>query len=529
MPLEESSMTAAEDEFRRELVRGAELCGGRYTIEHRISCGGFSAVYSARTRNGRDVALKILDARHSARAIPIKRMENEMRIGVALSSIPGVVRPLDHGVVPELSDRPFIAFELVQGRGLDVLLDTKALLPLRACEIASRIASTLVQLHGRGVIHRDIKPSNVLVDDAHGLDVRVIDFGFAFSAGLGPLPDTSGLTGTFEVTGTVHYMAPEHCMAAPPTPGFDIYGLACTLWELVIGHGPYLGHDPEEVLRRKRDRSFPTPSIFEQSADLDDELAQLIDDGMRRDPSERIATAEEFRCRLDMIIERLRGCRGGTHPTMAATIAMAPRRRWRTSVLLGCAVLVTGTGVASMRATSTATRVDTVANSTVVATPILRAVASPRASSSELRVGFPPTLLGRVDTPHALPSPAHPATVDPAPDAPSSPPSRIKTNPTESRAKVAPKGPARPEDPGPSCADVRDDLRRAQQRSEWNYVLKVSETRSTCWSGVDRALLRIHALRSLGRYRACVAEGQSFSQTEVQRSVSSCRARLKEP
>lgn len=523
-------MTLVDEAFRTELARGDKVCRGRYTIDHRISCGGTSAVYAARTPDGQDVALKILDARHVAKSTPAQRMENEMRIGAALFDLPSVVRPLDHGIIPELQDRPFIAFELVRGTTLDALINAKALPQRKACEIARSLADTLVQLHSRGVIHRDIKPSNIFVDEQHGLCVRLIDFGFAFSSGVGPLPNTSELTQTFEITGTVHYMAPEHCMAAPPAPSFDIYGLACTLWEMVVGYGPYLGHDPEEVLRRKRDRSCPTPSISAclSASKLDPEIAELIDLGMRRDPRERIASAEEFRRRLDAILERLGGVRGRTLPAMTTSTG-APRRRWWPHLLLACLMLGASSAAAHLLVRE---------NEVEEVRPTHANVLPP--SLPELHVGFatdleaspsPPQASDRVDSP---PPPVHAAAVEAAPPlarAPTpeaSPRHAPRSSPVRATAPAVQSPSSEQRTPSP-CAETRAALRGAQRKAEWGRILSLTEAHPSCWPNIDRALLRIPALRSLGRFRACVAEGEPFLQTEVQRAVSSCRARLKEP
>ena len=37
-------------------------------------------------------------------------------------------------------------------------------------------------LHSNGIAHRDLKPENILIDKNN--DIKIIDFGFATSAGL---------------------------------------------------------------------------------------------------------------------------------------------------------------------------------------------------------------------------------------------------------------------------------------------------------------------------------------------------------
>lgn len=295
-----------------ELEAGTMLCGGRYRIERRVAGGGAATVYAATLLpNGSVVALKILNESCVHKRQFASRMRNEMQLGAGLQTVPNMVRPLDHGELPELDRRPYIAFELQAGHDLGSL--PKPLHPLLACKIARSLADTLAHLHARGVVHRDVKPSNVLVDLDHGLRVRLIDLGYASSIGCGMLPDTRGLTAEIEVTGTLEYMAPEHVLGHPAAPSFDVYGLASTLWEMVLGTNPQSGRRQAEITRMLCDAKAPSLSAAGHplALGIDAELVALIDRGLKKDVGERVASAAAFREALDGIVTRLEAARDG--------------------------------------------------------------------------------------------------------------------------------------------------------------------------------------------------------------------------
>jgi serine/threonine protein kinase len=64
------------------------------------------------------------------------------------------------------------------------------------------------------VIHRDVKPENMLVGRRH--DVLLSDFGIALMA------QSTSSQSKQEVTGTIHYMAPEQ-IRGKPRPASDQY------------------------------------------------------------------------------------------------------------------------------------------------------------------------------------------------------------------------------------------------------------------------------------------------------------------
>ena len=93
----------------------------------------------------------------------------------------------------------------------------------------------------QGVVHRDIKPENILVSSQG--HVKIADFGLVKL--LGATPADYSLTGTQQVMGTVHYMAPEqvqHTHAVDHRA--DIYSLGVVFYEMLTGQLPIGRFDP---------------------------------------------------------------------------------------------------------------------------------------------------------------------------------------------------------------------------------------------------------------------------------------------
>lgn len=521
-------MIPSEHEYERapELEPGARLLRGRYTIEHRLEQGGAATVYAARTTEGLPVALKILNPEHMGRPDLVERMNNEMRVGAGLHDVPNLVRPIDHGTVPELRGRPFIAFELIEAPDIEFVLISGPLPPLRACMIARELADTLAHLHTRGVVHRDVKPSNVLLAQASpGLRVWLLDLGFAFSAGTHALPNTSGVTQDHRLPGTPEFMAPEQALGEPAAPSFDIYALAATLFTMLVRRPPYYGHKPLEIIRRLRDPNLPSPSIAQAFVDLDPALSRLVDAGLAKDPARRIASAAEFRARLDAIILALGGpVATGPSPTQERAPWIRPLLA--ATVLLVGAGTIAGLSVAPRalealplsgvqpRRTVAGADPQPVALSNVVATERPPTAVQPRPESPVLP--DPPPKHADPRVPDDRASPEATTALEPAP--------RIRQPTPTARASTAPHRRSEPAPaPEPACDAVLADAERAKRGQAWTKVVDLTEKHRDCWQDASaRTLLRVLAFRGQQRFDRCLTEGTGDASREVQRIVAYC-------
>jgi predicted Ser/Thr protein kinase len=195
--------------------------------------GGMGAVYKARQPQlDRFVALKILPAQIGEDPQFAERFTREAR-ALAKLNHPNIVAVYDFGTTEE--GLFYFIMEFVDGPNLRHVIQGKELSPEQALAIVPQICDALQYAHEEEVVHRDIKPENVLLDKKGR--VKIADFGLAKLLGV----DTGGftLTGTQQVMGTPHYMAPEQFdnpLAVDHRA--DIYSLGVVLYEMLTGELP---------------------------------------------------------------------------------------------------------------------------------------------------------------------------------------------------------------------------------------------------------------------------------------------------
>ena len=195
-----------------------------------------ATVYLAQDcRHERPVALKVLNREQSA-VLGAERFEREIKL----------LARLRHPFVLPLHDSGAAAGELyfvmpyIDGESLGARLQRESHLSLDdTIKIARQVADALDYAHGEGVMHRDIKPANILLS-RHG-HALLADFGIARGTLL--VPDAGlSLTQTGGTVGTAAYMSPEQALGEDGVDGrTDIYSLGCVVYEMLVGHPPFVG------------------------------------------------------------------------------------------------------------------------------------------------------------------------------------------------------------------------------------------------------------------------------------------------
>ncbi len=271
---------------------------GRYQILERIAQGGMADVFLARTfgAEGFEKRLVVKRIRPQLARSPrlVAMFINEARIAVSLNH-PNIVQ------VYELnrSDSDwYIAMEHIHGRDLTRIRRTFEAqgrllpMPLAVYAVASALrglgyAHSLTDGDGNalGIVHGDMSPHNVVVSFTG--EVKVVDFGIARLAGKGWGDDVERPGG-----GKFAYMSPEQVRGLELDRRTDIYSSGIVLYELLVGHRLFQHADPEEKLRRVREAVVPDPR--RENPDLPDDLWDILQRALARDPQHRYRRAEAF-------------------------------------------------------------------------------------------------------------------------------------------------------------------------------------------------------------------------------------------
>jgi hypothetical protein len=287
-------------------------------LEELIGQGGMGFVYRARHPElDRKVALKLLARSNASDAGFVERFRREARTLARLQH-PGIVTIFDSG---ERGGWCYLVIEFVEGANLRHLMRTAKVEPKVALSIVSQVCEALQYSHDQGIVHRDIKPENVLVD-VKGR-VKIADFGLArvLDRDLGAF----ALTGSHQVMGTPHYMAPEQWeKPASVDHRADIYALGVVFYELLTGEMP-LGR-------------FDAPS---KRVQVDVRLDEIVLKSLEKQPERRYQHASEVKSDIDGVSNATAAeARLEAEQHRASRAPMAPRsRQWR--VLLSVLVFIT--------------------------------------------------------------------------------------------------------------------------------------------------------------------------------------------
>jgi serine/threonine protein kinase len=261
----------------------------RFELIGRTGQGSMSKVWRARDRNlGKTVCLKILDkektAKFEARFVNlvgiVKPTEGEICMAVRH---PNIVRTYEHGLTTD--KEPFLVMELIEGLGLNFLIETKApQLEGHRIEYLTQVAEGLEAMHRQGFLHRDVCPRNIMID-SEGV-VKIIDLGLA-------IPYRPEFCRPGNRTGTTNYLAPELIKRQTTDHRVDMFALGVTAFEVFTGELPWEKAASQQVLLSHVNSPARDPRMF--VPDLDDDTAEFLTKGVERDPKDRFQTPGDFR------------------------------------------------------------------------------------------------------------------------------------------------------------------------------------------------------------------------------------------
>jgi len=295
-----------------------------YKMTDKLGEGGMGVVYLAEdTRLGRQVAIKFLPPRATARMEDRKRFEQEARAAARLNH-PNIctVHAFD-----EHEGRLFIVMEYVDGPTLrDRIVNDPPTIE-EAIDFAIQTSEALAEAHRAGVLHRDIKPSNLMVD--RNGRIKVMDFGLARLRG------SDRLTEAGSTLGTKAYMSPEQIQGGKVDHRTDVFAFGVVFYELLTEEHPFAA-EYEQAVAYKLVNEDPVPPSAKRPG-VDPELDRIVIRCLAKEPANRYSDASA-------IASVLRGDVNGVALTgswisMLPGLSLTPGGAQRRTAILSVAVM----------------------------------------------------------------------------------------------------------------------------------------------------------------------------------------------
>lgn len=241
---------------------------------------GFERRRGRRTRTGAPVLAKVPRA-GGARMIDVTALRRECAVAAELADaatlLPRIV---------ETGRQTVLVMEDPGGELLSSLLAAGPLSVSAALAIGARLAATLAELHGRGIVHHGIRPDAVLYDAVNG-GVWLIDFADAGRASPRPAATAATTLSAARLT----YRSPEQTgrMDRATDHRSDLYALGVLLYEALCGAPPIRSDDPLELIHWHIAGVAVEPVRIEPSVPAP--LSEIVMKLLTKAPDERYQTA----------------------------------------------------------------------------------------------------------------------------------------------------------------------------------------------------------------------------------------------
>lgn len=273
------------------LSKGQKI-NDRYEIIKTIGEGGMANVYLANDSIlDRKVAIKVLRGDLSNDEKFIRRFKREA-LSVSNLSHPNIVEVYDVG---EEDGNYYIVMEYIEGKTLKQLLQKRGALTLpEVIDIMTQLTDGLAHAHEAYIIHRDIKPQNIMIED-NGL-IKITDFGIAMAL------NSTQLTQTNSVMGSVHYLPPEQASGKGSTIKSDIYSLGILMYELLAGSVPFKGDTAVEIALKHMKEKLP--SIRKQNPTIPQSIENIVLKATAKNPKNRYDSVREMYSDLKTAMEK---------------------------------------------------------------------------------------------------------------------------------------------------------------------------------------------------------------------------------
>ncbi len=264
------------------MITKGQKINDRYEIIRSIGEGGMANVYLGYdTILDRKVAVKVLRGDLAGDEKFVRRFQREALSASSLSH-PNIVEMYDVG---EDNGIYYIVMEYIEGETLKQLLKRRGKLTLsEALDIMLQLTDGMASAHDAYIIHRDLKPQNIMIKDDG--QIKITDFGIAMAL------NSTQLTQTNSVMGSVHYLPPEQASGKGSTIRSDIYSMGIIFYELLTGELPFRGDNAVEIALKQMKE--PIPDVREFNKEIPTSVYNVIKRATAKNPKNRYTDAREM-------------------------------------------------------------------------------------------------------------------------------------------------------------------------------------------------------------------------------------------
>ena len=264
------------------MVTKGQKINDRYEIIKSIGEGGVANVYLGYdTILDRNVAIKVLRGDLANDEKFVRRFQREALSASSLSH-PNIVAMYDVG---EDDGLYYIVMEYVEGKTLKQLLKKRGSLTLsEAIDIMLQLTDGMAHAHDSYIVHRDLKPQNIMIQDDG--QIKITDFGIAMAL------NSTQLTQTNSVMGSVHYLPPEQAAGKGTTIKSDIYSMGIIFYELLTGELPFKGDSAVEIALKQMKE--PLPDVHKLNNDIPQSIENIILKSTAKNPKNRYDDAKSM-------------------------------------------------------------------------------------------------------------------------------------------------------------------------------------------------------------------------------------------
>jgi serine/threonine protein kinase len=275
-------------------VGAPDLPGLRYLEP--LGSGGFSDVYLYERDQPRiKVAVKLM------RADVLDDTQRRQFVAEAdtmaeLAEHPFIVPVLGAGTTDD--GRPYLVMRYYPPPDLGERVAAAPMSVPDALRTGIQLASAIETAHRAGIIHRDIKPSNILVS-SYGVP-GLSDFGIAGRA--------AEATDEDEHLGVSMPWSPPEVLsgASNGSATSDVYSLAATIWNLLVGRSPFTIKGGDNTERAMFTRILHSKPPVTGRAEVPGSLDRLLQQAMSKNPAHRPQSAMELARHLQRVEQELR-------------------------------------------------------------------------------------------------------------------------------------------------------------------------------------------------------------------------------